>query len=227
MIWGSPAGTDDTYYKRLLVGGLPMFRTFDNCVDAVRAYLDYWTFAARYRSPFDDVPAKPSPAAKKAAPLLDGLESGAALSEGRVEAAAAAYGIKSSTRRARAARPRPPCEAADAIGFPVVMKVVVARPAPQERRRSRAGRRSTPPKEVRAAYADLLAKAKRANRRAASRACSCREMVSGGVETSSASSQDELFGPVVTFGLGGMFVEVFGDVTFRVPPFDEGRGPAR
>jgi acyl-CoA synthetase (NDP forming) len=34
-------------------------------------------------------------------------------------------------------------------------------------------------------------------------------------------STDELFGPVVTFGLGGIFVEVYGDVTFRVPPFDE------
>ena len=26
------------------------------------------------------------------------------------------------------------------------------------------------------------------------------------------------------FGLGGVFVEVLGDVTFRVPPFDRGRG---
>ena len=26
-------GTDDTYYKRLLDGGLPVFRTFGNCVD--------------------------------------------------------------------------------------------------------------------------------------------------------------------------------------------------
>ena len=36
--------------------GCPMFRTFGNCVAAVKAYADYWTFAARYRSPFDDAP---------------------------------------------------------------------------------------------------------------------------------------------------------------------------
>ena len=47
------------------------------------------------------------------------------------------------------------------------------------------------------------------------------EMVTGGVDTLIGVSNDALFGPVVTFGLGGIFVEVFGDVTFRVPPFSE------
>ncbi len=46
-------------------------------------------------------------------------------------------------------------------------------------------------------------------------------MVEGGVECVVGVSHDELFGPVVMFGLGGVFVEVFEDVTFRVPPFDE------
>ena len=40
-----------------------------------------------------------------------------------------------------------------------------------------------------------------------------------GVETVVGVSHDELFGPVVMVGLGGVFVEVLGDVTFRVPPF--------
>ena len=41
-----------------------------------------------------------------------------------------------------------------------------------------------------------------------------------GVECVVGVSQDALFGPVVMFGLGGVLVEVLGDVTFRVPPFD-------
>ena len=51
------------------------------------------------------------------------------------------------------------------------------------------------------------------------------ELVTGGTETVVGVAQDELFGPVVMFGLGGVFVEVLGDVTFRVPPFgkDEAR----
>src|SRR4051812_19024624 len=66
VVWGAPPGTDDTYYKRLLDGGLPVFRNFANCVKAVQAYADYWSFTARYRSPFADARTAPSPAAKKA-----------------------------------------------------------------------------------------------------------------------------------------------------------------
>ena len=40
-----------------------------------------------------------------------------------------------------------------------------------------------------------------------------------GVETVVGIAQDDLFGPVVMFGLGGVLVEVLRDVTFRVPPF--------
>jgi acyl-CoA synthetase (NDP forming) len=46
------------------------------------------------------------------------------------------------------------------------------------------------------------------------------EMATGGVETVLGVARDELFGPVLMFGLGGIAVEVFGDVAFRVPPFD-------
>ena len=53
----------------------------------------------------------------------------------------------------------------------------------------------------------------------------CASRSTGGVETVVGVAQDELFGPVVMFGLGGVFVEVLRDVTFRVPPF--GRDEAR
>jgi len=50
-------------------------------------------------------------------------------------------------------------------------------------------------------------------------------MVAGGVETILGVQRDPLFGPAVMFGLGGVFVEVLGDVAFRLAPFglDEAR----
>ena len=44
-------------------------------------------------------------------------------------------------------------------------------------------------------------------------------MIDGGVETILGVKRDPAFGPVVVFGLGGVFVEVLQDVTRRIAPF--------
>lgn len=44
------------------------------------------------------------------------------------------------------------------------------------------------------------------------------KMVSGGTECIVGTVKDPVFGPVAMFGLGGVSVEVFGDVTFRLAP---------
>jgi acyl-CoA synthetase (NDP forming) len=218
VVWGAPPGTDDTYYLRLLDGGLPTFRTFGNCVKAARAYVDYWRFAATYHSPFEDAPVKPLAAAKKARAIIEQAEPGTALSEWQSKQVLAAYGIRSSkdTLCASAAEA---VDAAAATGYPVVMKVS----SPDLLHKSdlgivRIGVANA--KEVRSAYADLVKTAKAAGgakvRLDGVLVC---EMVSGGVETVVGVSHDALFGPVVMAGLGGIFVEVLGDVTFRVPPF--------
>ncbi len=220
VVWGSPPGTDDTYYKRMLDGGLPVFRTFGNCVKAVRAYVDYWRFSHRYRSAFDTAAVKPLPAAKRARAIIETAAPGEALSEHASKLLLATYGIKAS-KDVLVGTEAAAVKAAAGLGSPVVMKVS----SPDLLHKSdlglvRVGVASA--KEVRVAFTELMAAARRAGgKQARIEGVLVCEMVTGGVETVVGVSRDPLFGPVVMAGLGGIFVEVLEDVTFRVPPFDE------
>ncbi|MHC4850222.1 MAG: acetate--CoA ligase family protein [Planctomycetota bacterium] len=46
-------------------------------------------------------------------------------------------------------------------------------------------------------------------------------MLSGGVEVLAGMTEDPVFGPLIAFGLGGVHVEVLGDVVFRVAPLTD------
>ena len=46
-------------------------------------------------------------------------------------------------------------------------------------------------------------------------------MVAGGVEVMAGMVQDPSFGPLIGFGLGGIHVEILGDVRFRITPLTE------
>jgi acetate---CoA ligase (ADP-forming) len=218
VIWGAPPGTDDTYYLRLLDGGLPVFRTFGNCVKALKAFVDYWQFAKRYKSPFAKPVTKPGSAAGNARRVLEAAEPGATLSEHASKQVLDAYGVRPS-RDALCKSAAQAVKAAAAIGYPVVMKVS----SPDLLHKSdlglvRIGVSSA--REVRTAYEELMAGARRAGGKSArvDGVLVC-ETVADGVETVVGVSHDPLFGPVVMVGLGGVFVEVLEDVTFRVPPF--------
>jgi acetate---CoA ligase (ADP-forming) len=210
VIWGSPTADEEGYRDVLLKSQLPIFRSARNCLTAVKAWLDYHAFRERYHSPFEKVPAKPMKAATTARGLLT---PGSPLSETRSKELLAAYGIQVTLDElvsfsAEAGR------AASRIGFPVVMKASGATLLHKsDRGLVRVGIASE--REAREAYAELMEAAPEADG-----VLVC-EQISGGVETVVGVVQDEVFGPAVMFGLGGIAVEVFRDVTFRVPPFDK------
>jgi acetate---CoA ligase (ADP-forming) len=209
VVWGSPVGDEEAYRDVLLKSDVPVFRTFANAVTAAKAYFDYHAFRNRYRSPFAKPVLRPSPAANAGRELLRGDE---ATSMRLLEA----YGI-TTPRFEVATSPKEAGKIAELFGGPVVMKIL----SPEILHKSDRGlvRVGVEPEGAKKVFKRFMEEAPDADGVIVS------ELVSGGVETVVGISQDDLFGPVVMFGLGGVFVEVLKDVTFRVPPFgkDEAR----
>ena len=108
-------------------------------------------------------------------------------------------------------------QAAKKIGFPVVMKIA----SPQIIHKSDAGGVKVGlknPQEVRAAFKEIIKNAKKYDKKAIIKGVLVQEMVKGGKETIIGSKLEPGFGPVVMFGMGGIYVEVLKDVTFRLAP---------
>jgi acetyltransferase len=81
------------------------------------------------------------------------------------------------------------------------------------------------PTDVRDAFDLLTYRAMRYMPDAELWGCQVQEMVGGGKEIIVGMKQDPQFGPLMMFGLGGIYVEALKDVTFRIAPFsrDEAR----
>src|SRR5262249_39496188 len=74
--------------------------------------------------------------------------------------------------------------------------------------------------ELAAAAAGGVGHARKAAPQAALAGVLVTEMVADGLETLIGVVNDPAFGPVVAFGLGGIFAETLRDTTYRVAPFD-------
>jgi acyl-CoA synthetase (NDP forming) len=79
----------------------------------------------------------------------------------------------------------------------------------------------TTPQEVRQAFTDIVALASQAVGADGIDGVVIQPMINGGVETLVGIAHDRVFGPLVAFGIGGINVEAFGDVRFRVAPLTD------
>jgi biotin carboxylase len=106
-------------------------------------------------------------------------------------------------------------KAAESIGYPVVLKVC----SPEVSHKTESGLVAVDLRNE----ADLGAAFKRISEASPVKdaAYLVQEMVKGGRELVMGMIRDPQFGPCVMFGLGGIFTETLGDVTFRPAPLSE------
>jgi acetyl coenzyme A synthetase (ADP forming)-like protein len=106
---------------------------------------------------------------------------------------------------------------AEEIGYPVVLKVV----SPEILHKTEAGGvliGVSSADEVSAGYDTILQNAKAYDANADVTGVQVQQMLGSGQEVLIGAITDPTFGPVMTFGLGGILVEVLRDVTFRLAP---------
>ncbi|MEM2917384.1 MAG: acetate--CoA ligase family protein [Candidatus Bathyarchaeia archaeon] len=111
-------------------------------------------------------------------------------------------------------------EFAEEIGYPVVLKIV----SPDILHKFDVGGvvlNIKTSKDVRKAYIQILDNVKKKAPNAKIVGVLVQEMAPSSTEVIVGATKDPQFGPAVMFGLGGIFVEVLKDVTFRIAPLSE------
>ena len=108
----------------------------------------------------------------------------------------------------------------ESIGYPIVMKIV----SPDIIHKTDAGGVRVGVKdeeEARMAYQEIVSKAIKYNKKVQICGVIVYSMVPQGTEIIIGMMKDPHFGPVIMFGLGGIFVEVLKDISFRILPIEE------
>ena len=184
------------------------FLIFEDPTRAVRAIAALSQLAQGYARP---------PAARSDVSAAQALPAGP-INEAEAKRLLAAAGVPFAPEKtARTAAEA--VAAAEAIGYPVVMKVL----SPDIAHKSEAGgvvlglRNAD---EVARGYATMMQRVAAHAPQARLEGALVARMIEGGSETVIGIKRDAVFGPVVMFGLGGVYVEVLKDVTLRLAPVD-------
>ena len=127
-----------------------------------------------------------------------------------------AYGIPAACYQVTESE-RDSAALAKAVGLPVVMKVNT----PEILHKTEIGGVMLDlrtEKEVRDAFRELRSRVERDRGEIDEFSVAIQQMVTGGIETVMGMTTDPSFGPLIMFGLGGIYVEIMKDVAFRINP---------
>jgi len=202
----------------LVENGIPAYGAPDIAVNAMAALHEYARIRTLTQEPFVSCTGADPERARQiiAAARAAGRD---ALTEIEAKQVFMAYGLPVAKTQLSHSEDEA-VEIARATGFPVVMKIV----SPQILHKSDAGGVKVNIKDeagVRSAYQTILTNAKAYKAEAEIHGIAIQEMAPWGTEVILGSVNDASFGPTMMFGLGGIFVEVLKDVTFRVAPVSQ------
>jgi acyl-CoA synthetase (NDP forming) len=198
----------------LSAAGLPLYTDIGNCARSVRVMADYRSLRERFLRPIE-VKAPPAPAAPAVREEL--AKVGPALCEWEARPILARYGIGANWAGTLAGSAEEAVSALRSKGGPVALKVQ----SPDILHKTEAKAVAlglTTPQEVRAAYATLLANARRHAAAARILGVLVEPMAPSGREMILGVKHDQTFGPLLMVGLGGVAVEVLKDVAWAPVP---------
>lgn len=194
--------------------GLPLLQGAHESIRAVKLYFDWVghrrAFAAKQRA---EKATGINPAQEAAFPVSEGVR---ALSEHESKRFLAAWGIPVTEERLAATEDEA-VRAAFSIGMPVAMKI----DSPDIPHKTEAGGVRLDlhnEADVRLAWREIMANAKAYRPDARLDGVSVQEMAGRGVEILLGVKNDDLLGPAVLVGLGGIYTEVFRDCALRMAP---------
>jgi len=199
----------------LVENGIPAYGAPDVAVNAMAALREYHKIRQMVAEPETPAPQVDNAKARRiiAAARAEGRDS---LTEIEAKEVFAAYGMP-VTKTYLARSEEDAVKLAAEVGYPVVMKIV----SPDILHKSDAGGVKVNIKDekgTREAYNAIMTNAKAYKADASIHGIAVQEMAPWGTEVILGSVNDQTFGPTMMFGLGGIFVEVLKDVTFRVAP---------
>ena len=210
-------GEESEKAMKILIGnGIPAYEVPDKAVDAMASLNEYANILATTRGV--EMP-QPDPAAEAAARgIIRSARAGGrqALTEVEAKRLFTAYGLP-VTQTFLTFTEDEAVETAEAIGYPVVLKIV----SPDILHKTDAGGVQVNIKDgaaVREAHRAILRNARVYKADAEILGIAVQEMAPPGLEVILGSVNDSSFGPTIMFGLGGILVEILKHVTFRVAP---------
>ncbi len=196
--------------------GVPNYPYPERAANSLRAMAEYRTIKARELEDYVTFDVDREATAK----VLQETRDAGRVTIGDAEARSIleAYGLR-IPKSEIASTPEKAVEIASDIGFPVVLKIA----SPDILHKTdvggvKVGLNSA--EDVQDAFELMVYRAQRYLPEARIWGCLVQEMAPrGGLEVLVGMNRDPQFGPLVTFGLGGIYVEILKDVTFRVAPF--------